>query len=213
MKKVFWLAVIALVFIGFAVGFVTQRSFKVESYQNIDGYSVYPRPLYFDEEELADEIDKVDFIAEVIFTGERFTAYYGCKSIVEVECVFRGDTSLVGKCIAVFEPNYFENNPDDYRLISNFNLMQTNQSYYVFLLKRKYMDAYQNSLQYYEFMPYPKNFSIMSKTTTSHVPLDSNKIYYFKDISEYEFVFTSEDEFEKVKTFKESLIDKYCISK
>jgi len=210
MNKNIWIVITLIIVSSFIIGISTKNSFyDPEDGTPLDEYVVIPTYPFYIRDYLFEEIDRVDFIAKVTYTGERYDAYLSVKSIVHVDEVYKGNENLIGERIAVYENNYFNNIRNQYVTISYFNVMQEGRSYYVFLREKIYMKSYQDKLSYYEFYPYPVDFSILSINHDKKKFIDPTEPLFYKDISQYEFLFFSDDEYDEVIETKQKIIDKY----
>lgn len=215
MNKVLWTAFAVLVAGALVTGIVTRQSYAEPNHGiPYDDYAVYPQNPYLPEKDLIfTEIQNADFIAKVTFTGERTHAYYSEKSVVKVEEVYLGDVSFENTNIAVYEYGFFGDvYPPVFNMQSNSPLMREGKSYYVFLKAKEYSRAYQETLPYHEFSPYPWEFAVLSTEDIPRKPLDPEKQLYYRDIADCEFVVFSDEEYERCMEIKRELIEMYCTS-
>jgi hypothetical protein len=202
---------VILILLSLILAFMTKGSFySADDGTPISEYSVFlSYPISIDKDFILDELKKVDLIAKVRFTGERNPSYISVKSIVIIEDVYKGDTNLVGEYITIIEQNYFNHDSKMYIPFSFFNLMRENEQYFVFLIKKDYMVAYQNKLQFYEFFPYPYEFSVFPVNNVRREYINPLNDILYKDIYEYDFLFFSDEEYDEVLNVQREIIRRF----
>ncbi len=179
MKKICLILSLFLIGGSAVLGILTKHSFTDHiQLNNVDNYIVrYTPDDSIPEEDFDSLIDTelemlehVNLIAKVKFTGQRVQKYECTLSTVDVLEVYRGDGTLKGKRINVYELNYFHSE-GLYMNYTNLNLMKQGREYYVFMRKRDYMTEYQKKLKYFEYYGYLNYFSI--------IPVEKNMEHYF----------------------------------
>lgn len=151
-------------------------------------------------------LEKIDFIAKVRFTGKRTQQYMSSLSTVDVLEVYKGDASLVGKQVDVFETNYFE--PTGYYCnMCCVNLMKDGGIYYVLLKSTQYMPEYQAKLERLRFSDYLACCSVIPVEITLETPITNTSALTYGKIKDYDYIFFSKKDAQMVREVREGVME------
>jgi hypothetical protein len=130
---------------------------------------------------------------------------------VDVLEVYRGDPTLVGQKIGVYEDCVFDYSIQLFVPSGSFLPMKEGREYYVFLLEREYLKAYQETLPYTEFRAYPVMFSIVPVNNIPPHFTDPAIPVTYKEIAEDDFLCYSQEQYDEMRIMIDKLTQKYIV--
>lgn len=150
------------------------------------------------------------------FTGKRQSTHYATLSTVEVERVIKGDSSLKGKQINVYENNAL--GADRTKMyLRNFtanNFFENGKSYLIFANKLDDYDSEYKRIKNikndeYAMTDYYLSCFCVDETDSKILDYDKENIIDFKDYYDSEFIVFSEKQKEQIYKFKSKILKEY----
>lgn len=98
MRRVFFAFASAAIVVSVILGIATRRSFR-SAPTDVASLSDYRVEMVSSEslEDINARLDNAEFVARIVFTGERIHSYQSMLSTVTVLEVYKGDQSYTGK--------------------------------------------------------------------------------------------------------------------
>ncbi len=150
------------------------------------------------------------------FTGDRQSTHYATLSTVEVERVIKGDSSLKGKQINVYENNALS--ADRRKMyLRNFtpnNFFEKDKSYLIFTNKLDDYDGEYKRIKNikndeYAMTDYYLSCFCIDETDSQILDCNKENIIDYKDYSGSEFIVFSEKQKEQIYKFKSKILKEY----
>ena len=228
--KIYFLILSLFVLVCIAAGIVVKTSFKgytqltdLVKHENINSYSVQVMKVeesddndYFSEIDNFKELqEKSGLILKVHVTNER-TMYLQntTKTKVVVKEIYKGSAKK-GQEIYVYEPAVLSYSVSkSYDSIGGYQLMKTNNDYYVFLQPLKVFKGYVKSAQENNtYLPSTIKYSVMRVNVGKQEILNQKKLengeYNYGDVLDQEIITDNKQELVKYQEIKKEFINTY----
>lgn len=214
MRRVFFAFTSAAILASVILGIATRRSFHSVP-TDVAALSDYRVEMISSEspEDIKARLDNAEFVARVVFTGERIHSYQSMLSTVTVLEVYTGDQSYTGKTMPMFEVNHFNAEYHLYRNFSYANLMLPDREYLAFckIIENPYDKETPVRLG-------PANdlgLSVFRLEENSDVIFDAekakNRELTYGDTLSSEFICFSQEQLDGVLRLKQKYLDKYGV--
>lgn len=223
-KRYFILCLVILIFV-IVLAIVTRFSFKgartfkeLQSSNGVDNYTVqlgeaYERNDAFKNVNSYEKLkDKSDLCVKIHVTDERklYTNTVYTKAIVEK--IYTSDCELnEGDEIYIYEPVSFQEDFEIYDASNGYQLMRTEDEYYIFLNKLPAVKEYKKTKNEEKtYIPSTVKYSVYGVNGGQSQVLDKGRIegdgeaYKYKDVKNYDILTTNEDELEKYNGIRTS---------
>lgn len=207
----------AFLIIAVTFGIITKLSYvqvnadnAIVSYVSTVDEFIYDR---LDKDDILKQLEKVE--CAFIVTVKHSEKTYQCtKTTVVVDRASKGDSSLEGKEIIIYEPNFIDyyktNNTMRYYDINCFNnLMQENKQYLVFCDEMNYAESYKKTLTSKEFKVdiELKLYSFPINEDIKHIE-DISKDR-FSEVATYDYFCFSESQANHLEDIRNEVFEKY----
>lgn len=214
MRRVFFAFASAAIVVSVILGIATRRSFR-SAPTDVASLSDYRVEMVSSEslEDINARLDNAEFVARIVFTGERIHSYQSMLSTVTVLEVYKGDQSYTGKTMPMFEVNHFNAEYHYYRNFSYANLMLPDREYLAFckIIENPYDKENPVRLG-------PANdlgLSVFRLEENSDVIFDvekaRNRELTYGDTLSSEFICFSQEQLDAVLRLKQKYLDKYGV--
>lgn len=189
------------------------------SCNDVDNYTVqlgavYERNDVFKNINSYQELkEQSDICAKIYVTNERKLYANTVYTKAIVEKVYTSDCELdENDEIYIYEPVSFQENFEIYDAMNGYQLMRTDNEYYIFLNKLPTVKEYKKKkMEEKTYIPSTVKYSVYSVNDEHSQVLDRGRIegdgeaYRYKDIKNYDILTTVEDELEKYNDIKKLL--------
>ncbi|MDD6728976.1 MAG: hypothetical protein PUE08_07145 [Eubacteriales bacterium] len=163
------------------------------------------------------DLEKADIILTAVFTGERNSAHYSTLSQMTVTNIIKGDDSLVGKEIGVYENNALgANNSNIYlRNFTPVNFFEKGKEYLLFLDETEnYDEMYlkstgKESKEYALTSYFVSSFCLNETESTILVWNDNGCVIDYNEFKTSEFIVFSREQKSELYSLKEKVLQKY----
>lgn len=218
MRRVFFAFASAAILASVILGVATRRSFHSVP-TDVAALSDYRVEMasskWHDEsrEYTEAELDNAEFVARIVFTGERIHTYQSMLSTVTVLEVYTGDQSYTGKTMPMFEVNHFNAEYHLYRNFSYANLMLPDREYLAFckIIENPYDKENPVRLRPARDL----GLSVFRLEENSDVIFDAekakNRELTYGDTLSSEFICFSQEQLDGVLRLKQKYLDKYGV--
>ena len=214
MRRVFFAFASAAIVVSVILGIATRRSFR-SAPTDVASLSDYRVEMVSSEslEDINARLDNAEFVARIVFTGERIHSYQSMLSTVTVLEVYKGDQSYTGKTMPMFEVNHFNAEYHYYRNFSYANLILPDREYLAFckIIENPYDKENPVRLG-------PANdlgLSVFRLEENSDVIFDvekaRNRELTYGDTLSSEFICFSQEQLDAVLRLKQKYLDKYGV--
>ncbi len=214
MRRVFFAFASAAIVVSVILGIATRRSFR-SAPTDVASLSDYRVEMVSSEslEDINARLDNAEFVARIVFTGERIHSYQSMLSTVTVLEVYKGDQSYTGKTMPMFEVNHFNAEYHYYRNFSYANLILPDREYLAFckIIENPYDKENPVRLG-------PANdlgLSVFRLEENSDVIFDvekaRNRELTYGDTLSSEFICFSQKQLDAVLRLKQKYLDKYGV--
>lgn len=214
MRRVFFAFASAAIVVSVILGIATRRSFR-SAPTDVASLSDYRVEMVSSEslEDINARLDNAEFVARIVFTGERIHSYQSMLSTVTVLEVYKGDQSYTGKTMPMFEVNHFNAEYHYYRNFSYANLILPDREYLAFckIIENPYDKENPVRLG-------PANdlgLSVFRLDENSDVIFDvekaRNRELTYGDTLSSEFICFSQEQLDAVLRLKQKYLDKYGV--
>lgn len=214
MRRVFFAFASAAILASVILGVATRRSFHSVP-TDVASLSDYRVEMVSSEslEDINARLDNAEFVARIVFTGERIHSYQSMLSTVTVLEVYKGDQSYTGKTMPMFEVNHFNAEYHYYRNFSYANLILPDREYLAFckIIENPYDKENPVRLG-------PANdlgLSVFRLDENSDVIFDvekaRNRELTYGDTLSSEFICFSQEQLDAVLRLKQKYLDKYGV--
>lgn len=218
-----WVCLIILAILGGIFTRLSYQDYGADAAEKIGGFEVLVSGIcleYNDWQNLQQIKKEAEYILKVKKTGESKYQYHTILSMVQVIDVYKGDESLAGEHIYLYEPSFIDFKNKFYFVAVGYNMMLSDKEYILFLNKRKFPEGYRpNAVEQNSFLLTTNNgFSdalgkyLLNNSFQSEVLDLSNerniKIKY-DDIRDLEVVATGKDQLEYYNNFKKQVLELY----
>lgn len=214
MRRVFFAFASAAVLASVILGAATRRSFHSVP-TDVAALSDYRVEMISSEspEDIKARLDNAEFVARVVFTGERIHSYQSMLSTVTVLEVYTGDPSYTGKTMPMFEVNHFNAEYHLYRNFSYANLMLPDREYLAFC--KVIENPYDKETPVRLAPANDLGLSVFRLEENSDVIFDAekakNRELTYGDTLSSEFICFSREQLDGVLRLKQKYLDKYGV--
>ncbi|MEG1719769.1 MAG: hypothetical protein RR306_05545 [Clostridia bacterium] len=200
----------AAVFMKFRIGDLTVDESKFNDYTVRTLYSSGEKRM---KPGKSSKVKDPEFVARVSFAGERTRAYLSTLSKVKVLEVYKGDASMVGKDIEVFESCYFRPKDDVFLPFTYRNLLLKDCEYLVLgnIIINPYSKTEDIKLTY---LPTGIESFRLAKNTDKFFSIDSVHAgeIKFKDVEQNEFLTANQESLNEVLAYKDACFKEYNVT-
>ncbi|MBO8170240.1 MAG: hypothetical protein H0Z35_13855 [Thermoanaerobacteraceae bacterium] len=219
-----WVFIIIIAILGALFTRLSYKDYAADAAEKIGGFRVLLSGIDLENNDWKSfqQLKKeAEYVLKIKKIGESKYQYQTVLSKVQVINVYKGDQSLVGKYIYIYEPSFFDFKNKFYFVTGGYNIMLSNKEYIVFLNKRKFPEGYKpDAVEQNSFLFTTNNGSsnalgkyLLNNNFQSEVLDLSNERYIqYDDIRDLEVIATEKDQLEYYNNFKKQVLESYLES-
>ncbi len=212
-----WLALIMFAILGGLLTKLSYKDYNAHAQEKLGSYSVAQLSFHLENIECESVIQLVaesEYIFKVKKIDKSIFLYQTTFTPVRVMHVYKGDVSLTGAQVFIFEPAFAIFETERYYPVSSYNLMLEGKDYLVFLCKRKYPEGYTaNDIERNSFI-YTTN-SALSKYLLNNdfqkeiLIAGNDGLIKYDEIKDFEIITWEDEQLDYYNSFKKEVITLY----
>lgn len=224
-----WACLIIIAILGGIFTRLSYQDYSADAAEKIGGFTVLLGGINLEYVwKSVPELEKgAEYVLKIKKIGNSQYQYHATLSPVQVISFYKGDESLAGKCIYLYEPSFIDFKNGSYFAVAGYNMMLVDKEYIVFLNKRKFPEGYkpnaveQNSFLFASFLFAEKNmftennncalskYLLNNSFQSKVLDLSSDGHIKYDDIKDLEIVATEKDHLEYYNNFKKQVLGLY----